>query len=234
MVEPECLTKAWNITARQILLPINPPEINTLLLAHSHQVLKERPIKSRILQLPRNSCNTRIKPHVISYIRKVVIAGANAVSRVEVKSCSSVMSMHPIQKSCRIREQRFVPCPACPGVLMPITVNHQNIMRHIQRFHVAKKLLDVCLFICLILAIPIAKHELWGKRLTACDADIISKSIFILMPVTKEIPVNGIRVKRFSYPGDAVNFIFERERTTSIATLCTGRFVENRPTVARK
>ena len=95
MVKPERLPKAGNITACQILLPINPPEINALLLAHSHQVLKECSIKSRILQLPWNSCNTLIKAHVTSNYSKVIIAGADTVCRVKIEGCFSVVSMHP-------------------------------------------------------------------------------------------------------------------------------------------
>ena len=55
---------------------------------------------------------------------------------MKVEGRLRVVRVHPVEKSGGLGEERLVPCPSRPGVLMPVAVNHKYIMRHIIILHV--------------------------------------------------------------------------------------------------
>ena len=234
VVEPERLSQSADVFACEVLLPINPPEIDALLLADTHQVLEEGTVESGVLQLPGNSGDAGIEPHVSTNLREVVVAGTDAVGWMEVECRLRVVCVHPAEKRGRIGEERLVPRPAGPRVLMPVAVNHEHIMRHIPLLHVAQQLLHLALLVGLILAVPVAEHELRWQGLTTSDANIVAQGILVLVSVAKEVPVDSIRVDRFSHPWNAVHHLVEGEATTAVASFRGRRFVEDGPSVARE
>ena len=74
MIEPERLPKTGNVATRQVLLPIEPPEVHALTFPDTHDVLEEGAVESGILQLPGNGRNTCIESHVTTDLGKVIVA----------------------------------------------------------------------------------------------------------------------------------------------------------------
>ena len=184
MVQPECLSQAWYVAAGLILLPVEPPEIHSFLLAYPDDIFEEGTVEGAVLQLPGDGGSISRKPHIITYLAEIIIAAPYPISRMQIQGCTSIMCMHPTQQGLRCRDEGFVPCPSRPGVLMPVTIQHQHIMGHLLALHILHYLLELALRISLILAIPIAEHIEGRQRLTASNPHIVAQSIFVLMSIT--------------------------------------------------
>ena len=234
VVEPERLPQAADVFAGEVLLPVDPPEVNALLLADTHDVLEEGAVEGGVLQLPRHGGDAGIETHAGTNLSEVVIAGANAVSGMQVECRLCVVGVHPAQQRGGTGEERLVPRPARPGVLMPVAVDHEYIVRHVFVLHVAQKLLHLALLVSLVLAVPVAEHVLGGQGLTACNADIVAQGVLVLVAVAEEVPVDGVCVDRLTDPGNTVHLAIEGETVAAVATFHGRRFVEDGPAVARE
>ena len=52
VVAPECLRQALGVVAGEVLLPVNPPEVHSLLLTLTNDVVEHRAVERRVFQHP--------------------------------------------------------------------------------------------------------------------------------------------------------------------------------------
>ena len=85
MVAPEGLAQSVNILAGEVLLPVEPPEINTLTLASTDNVLEHVMIETAIAQVPGHTLGLLIQSHVLAQIVEEVLIIIHAIGWVKIQ-----------------------------------------------------------------------------------------------------------------------------------------------------
>ena len=234
VVAPESLAQSVHAWVGEVLLPVEPPEIHTVLLSVVQDVLEHILIEYRVLKMPwHNLCGCGIHAHILHKQAEILFVAVHSVSRMKVHGHLQSLFVHPFEKSLRVRNKFLVPCPAGPSFSVPVHIQNHHVDRNMVFLYVCHNVDEVLLRITLVFAIPIAEHEERRHRLFSAYERIVVQSFLILMAVTEEIPVNGCLVNERSYPRHSVHFLVERECAAAVATSCRIRFVDDGPSCTR-
>ena len=234
MIAPESLAQSFDILTREILLPVDPPEVDTLCLACAQDSIKHSMIETLVAQVPRYHLCRGIHTHIVAHLGKEVFIVVDTVGGMEVEGHAQSVVVHKLDESLWIGNGCAVPCPAGPALCVPVHVEDHHVHRNLVALHVVDNLHKLVGSVALILAVPIAQHEERRHRLTTSHTDEVAQGFLILMTIAEEIPVDGILVGRFGHPFDTVGIAFEGEGRATIAALGTWRFVDDTPSCARE
>ena len=228
VIAPESLAQSFGIETGEVLLPVNPPEIDTLFLTLTDDMPEHGAVEGGVFEHPRHPVAADV--HVCCYLSEMILVIGHAIGWVEVETHLQALIVHPVDESCGIGDKTLVPCPSCPSVEMPVHVVDHHIERDVVLPHLVDKIDEILLGVALIFAIPVAQHIKRWQRLTPCYLDVVADGFLVGMAIAHEIPVKGIGVEGFCQPVNAVYLTFEGEGGGSVASLGLRRLVNQSPT----
>ena len=122
------------------MLPVEPPEIDTLFLERAQEVVCECLIETFVFELPRNDFRgVGIETHIVRHASENVFRSIHAHGWMEVECEMQSVVVDVFEQFCRVGNQVVVPAPTGPSaasvgfvgirvaVPMPIHVENQDI-----------------------------------------------------------------------------------------------------------
>ena len=228
VVAPERLAQSSDVVARQVLLPVDPPEVDALRFALADDVLEHRAIERRVFQHPRHAL-AEGDVHVGGYLVVVVLIRRYAVGRMQVERNLQPLLVHPSDESGGVGDDALVPCPARPSVEVPVHIHDHHVDGYVVLLDFVGQVDKLLLRVALVFAVPVAQGIEWGHGLPSGYLRVVGKGLTIVVAVAHEVPVVGIGVYRFGHPGYAVYVVFKSKGRRAVATLRLGRLVDDGP-----
>ena len=234
VVAPEGLTQTIHVFAREVLLPVDPPEVNTLAFAGTDDTIEHVVIELPVAQVPRHTVHGAVEPHVGAQLLEVVLIVVDTVGGVQVQGDLQAVSMHPVDESFRIGNRRAVPRPAGPALGVPVHIENHHVHRNLIALHVVHNLHELITGVALILAVPVAQNVERRHRLAASHFREVAQCLLVLMTVAQEVPVNSILVDGLCHPGHPIHIAVEGKGGGAVAMLRAGRLVNDAPAGTRE
>ena len=233
VVAPEGLAQSVEIVAGQVLLPVEPPEVDTLALTIADDVLEHSTVEGRVFQLPGHAVGRGRKSHIVANLCEMLLIAGHAVGRMEVQTDLQSLLVHPAEQSLRIGYQILVPGPTRPTIQVPVHIHNHHVDGDIVLLDFVGQVHKVTLRIALVLAVPVAKGIEWRHGLASGNLDVVANGLLILVTIAHEIHIDGILVNRCGHPVDAIHLLVEGEGGGTVATLGGRRLVDDRPASTR-
>ena len=231
MIAPECLRESFSVETCQVLLPVKPPEVYSLLLPFTDDMFKQRTVECGILQHPWHT--VACQPHISPYLIEMIFMTGNAISRMKVQTHLESLIMHPSDQTVRIGYEVFIPSPPCPSVQMPVHIHNHYVERNFVIMNFVYQIDIVLLRVSLILTVPITQRIEWWHGLSASYLDIVANSSFIVVSISHEIPIERIGIYRLCPPVNTVYLMLKSKGHRPIPTLCARRLVYQCPSAPR-
>ena len=190
-----------------MLLPVQPPEINTILLHRMHgmpeHILHELLVRtypfyplfiSRIIA--QTFSKSRITPFVMF----------KTSGRMEIQGDLQTVFFHTGHEFLRIRENASVPRPPGPcssariGV-MPIHIYDKYIKRDVIRLHLRHQIPEFLVRICPITRPPVAESKPRRKRHLSCKDSKVLQCRLVVIAIRHEVPILTLLGLTFLDPG---------------------------------
>ena len=229
VVAPECLRQSLHIFAGEVLLPVNPPEVHSLLLAGTDDGVEHIVIELGVAQIPGHHLRRGVEPHGVAQFGEIVLVVVNTVGRMEVERHLQSLLVHPVDESLGVGNGGAVPGPAGPALRVPVHIEYHHVHGYLVALHIVHNLHELVAGVTLVFAVPVAQHVERRHGLTASHLDEVAKGFLILMTVTQEIPVDGILVHRLGHPLYAVAVAVEGKGGGTVTPACEGRLVDDGP-----
>ena len=183
MVAPECLTQSINILTGEVLLPVEPPEVDTLTLAGTDNVLKHIVVKAAITQVPGHTLGLFIQSHILAQIIEEILIIVHTISWVQIQRYLQTVLVHPVDKTFGIGNSRTVPSPTGPPLGVPVHIKNHHVHRDVEVLYIVHNLHELIRGVTLVFAIPIAQHIEWRHGLATGHLDVIAQRLLILMTI---------------------------------------------------
>ena len=229
MVAPEGLAESLHIFAGEVLLPVQPPEVHTLLFTGTDDAVEHIVVELGVAEVPGHHLRVLGHAHVVTQLSEEVLIVVHTVCRMEVQRYFQTVLMHPVDESNGVGDGGGVPCPACPALRVPVHVEDHHVHGNLVALHVVHNLHELVAGVTLVFAVPIAEDIEWGHGLTTGNLDEIAQGLLVLMTIAHEIPVHGLLVNRFGHPCYAVGSLVESEGGAAVATTRQGRLIDDGP-----
>ena len=140
IVQPPCIVQILDASIEHILLPVEPPEIDTFFFHRTqdgiqpstHETLVGATVVDALLFV-------RVHAHPLGHFGIFLLVRFNAASRMQIQCYLQSFTFHIVEELGRIGEQRTVPRIACPSTssrvhVMPVHIYNQHIQRNLIRF----------------------------------------------------------------------------------------------------
>ena len=234
VVAPEGLTQAIHVFTREVLLPVDPPEVNALTFAGTDDTIEHVVIELPVAQVPGHAVHGAVEPHVGAQLLEVVLVVVDTVGGVQVQGDLQAVSVHPVDESFGIGNRRAVPRPSSPALGVPVHIENHHVHRNLIALHVVHNLHELVTGVALVFAVPISQNVERRHRLTASHLCEVTQCFLVLMAVAQEVPVDSIFVDGLCHPGHPIHIAVEGKGGGAVATLRTGRLVNDAPAGTRE
>ena len=234
VVAPERLAQSLEELAREVLLPVNPPEVHSLTLAGTQDAIEHGVIELPVAQVPGHALHVLAQAHVLAHVVEEVLIVVYTVGRMQVQRHLQPFLMHEVDESLGVGNDRAVPGPARPALGVPVHVEYHHVHRNLVLPDVGGNLLELDGRVALVLAVPIAQHVERRHGLPTGNLREVAQCLAVLMAVAEEVPVDGLFVHWLSHPGHAVHIAVEGKRRGAVAALRAGRLVDDAPSRPRE
>ena len=206
VVDPPCVVQPGHLLVKDMLLPVEPPEIHTFLLHRMHDLVEHVGHELLVGVGPfYPACVGRIHSEALREGRVALFPMVESVRRVEVQSHLQAFILQVIHEFARIREDALVPCPSCPPAtafvgVMPVHVDDEYIKRNVICVELVNQCAHFPVGVCPVAAPPVSESETWGQRhLAGKDSEILERGL-VIVAVSHEIPVLAFLVLPFLHP----------------------------------
>ena len=229
MVAPERLAESVDKLTGEILLPVDPPEVDPLFLSCADDAVEHIVVELRVAEIPGHHLGALIESHVITQFGEEVLIIVYTVGGVQVEGHLESVVVHPLDESFGVGYGRAVPGPSRPSLCMPVHIEDHDIHGDIVLLHVVDDFHELIGSIALVLAVPITEHIEWRHGLTSGHLNEIAQCFFVLVTITEEIPVDRLFINGLCHPVDSVALLVEGERGGAVAPLGERRLIDDTP-----
>ena len=137
IINPPYIIQAVYLLIKRKLLPVEPPEVYSLLLHRMKDISEHCFHQFLIRSYPRNRIfSFRIHTYIGSYRPVWLLIKGKAVSRMQIKSQLNSFLFQVGKQTSGVGKQTFVPSPSAPSsfagfCIVPVHINHQYVERNI-------------------------------------------------------------------------------------------------------
>ena len=201
VVEPPCVAERWDAIVLQLLLPIEPPEIHTLLLEREKHLVEPTAHEALVGTLPTDGLGALgITSEEFGQLGILVLVSRYTIGRMEVEGDLQVMLLEEREELLGAGEEAVVPRVTRPSSEarfgpVPVHIDHEHVERDAIAFEVAHHLSHLAIGITPIAAPPVAETITWRQRDASSQQRKVTKYLLVVMTICHEVPVGGFLLR---------------------------------------
>ena len=207
VVYPPGVMKFGELCIEYVLLPVEPPEIDSFLLHRMHHLLEHIAHKLFVRIDPFYAVlGCRILAETLCEGRVALFPMVETVRRVEIQSHLQPFILQKVHKLAWVREYALVPGPSGPSSatfvgIVPVHIDNEHVKRNVVCVELVNQCPHFLVGICPIAAPPVSEGETWRKRHLACKDCEILESCLVVVAVCHKVPVLALLVLSLLHPG---------------------------------
>ena len=246
VVAPECLAERIGVGAGKILLPVEPPKVDSFSLMVADNCREERFCEVGPVETPADIVLAVIEVfarelavHLFEIVWRLCLV--DAVGRMKVQCRPELVGVHLSKQTFGVGNKVSVPRPSRPSsasfrhacsVAVPVPVHIENhyVGRDIVVLQVTHYLSVVVGGIGGILAVPISENVIWRKWYASGYLGIVAYSLAVVAAIAEEVDIHGMRIGTIVPPRIAHIVVGHKGiRASAVGTRCAPRVIDDCP-----
>ncbi len=195
IVDPPSIAEILKLEVVEILLPVEPPEVNAFFFHGCEHIAENALHESLVGAIPRNLfLFGGVETHVGSNLGISDLEGHDTRGGVEVEGDLEVFRLQIVEEFIGLREERLVPAETGPSTaftvdVVPVHIHHEHIERDIVGLHLVDKVAELLIAVGPVAAPPISESVARGQRHFAGEYREVGECLAVVLTVGHEIPV---------------------------------------------